>query len=895
VGDAVDLGGDVGTVRKTTAVLTAVIGAVAAVHPAGAQEPDPAPPHITVAVSPADGLVDDQTVTVTGTSTGTEWVQVTQCAADGATSSACDSDFGSFTETAPDGTFSVELAVKMVIRTEAGQDVDCRQGSGCVVVAVGEGTDLGDAATAPLVFAPGAEPRPAPTLAVAPAVDLVDGQRLAVTGSGFSPGYLALHQCAPGPDTVCRFIDDVEAAADGTLATSAVVSARVVSWSGEPVDCRSTLPRCELVVTPAGPQLSRAGRVELAFDPDGPLPPPPAVTVDPTAGIVDPSPITVTGTDFTRGGPVTVALCRDDGPGSWACEAETTVYTSADASGGFTATLDASSTFGYGDIANELIDCRQAPGCAVVGRDEATSLSASAPVSFGPLASGQGRYLDPVFAEVDIAHDVVYRHTTRHDGTPVDLRMDIFQPAGDTATRRPVVMNMHGGFFIFGDENQLAASSFEYARHGYVSVSISYRLRPDMGTGDLAGQVEAGFEAYDDALAAVQWLRDHAAEYRIDPDAIAAGGYSAGGALAFAFAYAPGQHGPDTAAVAAALPMAGANFVTPDPDEPPVLAQHGVDDTILPIGNARDTCAQARAVGNVCEFVEYPGEGHIISQRRTLFANTIDFLAEHVLAPRGYLDPPTASAGADVAVTEGGTVTPDGRGSVDPGGDELVYAWAPTDRLDDPTSATPTYTGVDDDTQVLTLTVTDVHGMSATDQLSVSTANAAPGIAVTTTTEPGSPDLALSVDITDPGAADTHTVAVDWGDGVVDDGVTDPVHAYVEPGRYRVVVTATDDDGGAATWDKPVLVGCTRAGTDRNDVLIGLWRDDVICGLGGHDLVIDLGGDDQIYGGSGDDWLHGGPGDDLLTGGAGRDRAWGGRGTDTCDAEQAISCSPRPR
>ncbi len=886
-----------GTVRKTAAVLTAVIGALAAVHPAGAQQPDPEPPSITVAISPAEGLVDDQEVTVTGTSTGTEWVQISQCAADVATTSVCDSDYGSWVETQPDGSYSTRLTVKMVMRTEAGRDVDCRQGDGCVVVAIGEESDLRDAATAPLVFAPGAEPRPAPTMAVDPAVGLVDGQRLTVTGSGFSPGYLALFQCAPGPDLACRFLDDAQAAADGTLATTAVVSARVVSWSSEPVDCRSALPRCELVATPAGLQSSRAARAELAFDPDGPLPPPPAITVGPTADIVDPAPVTVAGTDFTRDGSVSVALCRDDGPDSWACEAETTIFTSADSTGAFTASLDIASTFGSGDLTNELIDCRQPPGCAVVARDDETGVSARVPVTFGALAPGRGRYLDPVFAAVDITHDVVYRQTTRHDGTAVDLRMDIFQPAGDTATERPVVMGMHGGFFIFGDENQLAASSFEYARRGYVAVSISYRLRPDMSVSDVAGQVAASYDAYDDALAAVQWLRDNAAEYRIDPDAIAAGGYSAGGALAFHFAYMPGQYGPDTPAVAAALPMAGANIGVPEPGEPPVLAQHGVDDPLLSIANPRDACARATQVGNVCELVEYPDEGHIISQRRDLLSRAVDFLAEHMLTPRGYFDAPTAHGGPDVTVTEGASVALGGSASPDAGDDALTYSWQPADRLDDPTSPTPTYTAVDDGAEVLTVTVAGAHGTSASDQVMVTTTNAAPVVAaVTPANAPGSSDLALAVDVTDPGAADTHTVAVDWGDGTVDAVAPDPAHTYAEPGRYDVAVTVTDDDGGTATWARRVVVGCTRVGTEGDDLLIGLWRDDVICGLGGDDLVIDLAGDDQVYGGAGDDWIHGGRGDDLLVGGEGRDRAWGGAGRDTCTAETTHSCSPeRPR
>ena len=870
---------------RTTAAL-ALAAVALAVPPAGAQ---PAPVSTTVVLSPATDLVDGQVVTVTGTAPGGTWVNVVQCAAGSTQSMACDVDGGRWVPADAAGTFTTQLEVHMVVASWTGETTDCRDGDACVVAALPEG-DAESAGTAAVTFAPGAEPRPAPALAVDPTTGLVDGQLVSLTGSGLTPdAWRSVWQCAPSVPDGCRYVTEVEVTAEGTFVTDAVVSARVLTWEG-PVDCRTSVPACELVVGAGNPRSPRAGRVALAFDPDGPLPPPPAIVVDPAEGVTDPGPVTITGTDFTRGGPVSVALCRDDGPESWGCEAETSIYTTADPAGGVAVTLDAASTFGFGDLTNELVDCRQEPGCAVIARDEMTGLSATAPVAFGPLAAGRGRYLDPVFPEVDITHDVVYHRAIRHDGEPVDLRMDVFQPAGDTATQRPVVMNMHGGFFIFGNEDQLASSSFAYARLGYVSVSISYRLRPGMGTGDLPGQIDAGFDAYEDALVAVQWLRDHADEYRIDPDAIAASGYSAGGALAFAFAYGPGEYGPEVPVVAAALPMAGASVVTPQPGAPPVLAQHGTADTLLPIDNARDICAQARAIGEICEFVEYAGEGHIISQRRELFRRSVDFLAEHMLTPRGYLDPPVAAAGDDVTLVEGARVTLDASASADPDGGALTYAWAPADHLDDPSSPTPIYTGDDNGSEVLTLTVTDARGMQSTDDVSVTTANAPPVLTVTPSTEVGSPHLGLTADIGDPGTADTHTVAVDWGDGTVEPSATELSHTFAEPGRYPVGVTVTDDDGGTATWQGSLVVGCTRVGTDRADVLIGLWHDDVICGLGGDDIIVDISGDDALYGGPGDDLLHGGRGDDVLVGGDGRDRAWGGPGRDTCTAERTGSC-----
>jgi acetyl esterase/lipase len=62
----------------------------------------------------------------------------------------------------------------------------------------------------------------------------------------------------------------------------------------------------------------------------------------------------------------------------------------------------------------------------------------------------------------------------------------------------------------------------KFAQKGYVGVVIGYRHLPEV----------AYPAAIDDAKTAIRWLRTHAANYKIDPDRIAALGYSGGGALA---------------------------------------------------------------------------------------------------------------------------------------------------------------------------------------------------------------------------------------------------------------------------------------------------------------------------------------------------------------------------
>src|SRR5690606_1167141 len=133
------------------------------------------------------------------------------------------------------------------------------------------------------------------------------------------------------------------------------------------------------------------------------------------------------------------------------------------------------------------------------------------------------RYVDVVFEGYEATTGIPYRTTMTHTGEPITLRLDVYEPAGDTAEERPVIMWMFGGAWRAGDRNQLASYAQDSARRGYVGVTIDYRIRPEGG--DL---IAASNDAYEDTLAAIRWLQDHAEQFRIDPDAIVPAGYSAG-------------------------------------------------------------------------------------------------------------------------------------------------------------------------------------------------------------------------------------------------------------------------------------------------------------------------------------------------------------------------------
>jgi acetyl esterase len=117
----------------------------------------------------------------------------------------------------------------------------------------------------------------------------------------------------------------------------------------------------------------------------------------------------------------------------------------------------------------------------------------------------------------------------------VDVRDDVAPgPHGDVPVRvygprdgdRPCLVWLHGGAFRMGDLDMPEAdwtARQVAARAGAVVVSVDYRLC----VGGVTYPVP-----HDDAVAAVRWVRDHAATLGVDAGRISLGGASAGGNLA---------------------------------------------------------------------------------------------------------------------------------------------------------------------------------------------------------------------------------------------------------------------------------------------------------------------------------------------------------------------------
>jgi len=100
------------------------------------------------------------------------------------------------------------------------------------------------------------------------------------------------------------------------------------------------------------------------------------------------------------------------------------------------------------------------------------------------------------------------------------LQLNMARPKGDGPF--PAIVCIHGGGFRAGTRDGYDSLIKKLAGHGYVAVTVTYRLAPKYPFP----------AAVHDVKAAVRWLRANAQKYQIDPDRIGAMGGSAGGTLA---------------------------------------------------------------------------------------------------------------------------------------------------------------------------------------------------------------------------------------------------------------------------------------------------------------------------------------------------------------------------
>ena len=253
-------------------------------------------------------------------------------------------------------------------------------------------------------------------------------------------------------------------------------------------------------------------------------------------------------------------------------------------------------------------------------------------------------------AGVKLIPDLIYR-----EGNPM-WKVDLAMPEAKSNAPRPGIVFIHGGGWQFGDKRTgyFLNGALEYAKQGYVCISVNYRL---IG--------EAPFPAcLQDVRNAVRWFRAHANEYNLDPNRIGGYGKSAGAHLVALLALMDGKFDPDIdgeatykeyssalqAACTSATPTdfarplsgGGAEFAlltgpaesldarvkAASPvtyvraDAPPYLLIHGSKDTIVDIKQAyslNDALVKAGAQNIILMIIQ--DQGHGVFQNKSIITH----------------------------------------------------------------------------------------------------------------------------------------------------------------------------------------------------------------------------------------------------------------------------------
>lgn len=215
------------------------------------------------------------------------------------------------------------------------------------------------------------------------------------------------------------------------------------------------------------------------------------------------------------------------------------------------------------------------------------------------------RYIESIFPEVAVEKDLVYSEAKNYKGDNEKLLLDIISPSGDTEKNRPAIVWVHGGGFFTGSKDGGIERDFaiEFAKKGYVALSINYRLRENPST-DWEGTIQ---DATTDLANAVNWLVDNADTYGVNKDHIALAGYSAGGSTIVSLCYGNWETVKwKEDSIFAAVSLAGGESWSgvPPKDSPPAFLIHGTADSAVAFSQTESLAQKLKKAG--IEHTLYP-------------------------------------------------------------------------------------------------------------------------------------------------------------------------------------------------------------------------------------------------------------------------------------------------
>ena len=243
-----------------------------------------------------------------------------------------------------------------------------------------------------------------------------------------------------------------------------------------------------------------------------------------------------------------------------------------------------------------------------------------------------------------------------------ELRLHVFVPPTRSPKPEAAIVFFFGGGWRTGRIDQFVPQSRHVSDRGMVAIVADYRVAGRHNT--------TPFEAIADAKSAIRWVRAHAAELKIDPARIAAGGGSAGGHIALGAAVLQAFDEPAEDKRVSSVPDAmvlfnpvvdttaptllerfGPRQADASPQHhirkglPSALILHGRADATVPYASVERFCADSTKAGNQCRLIGYDGATHGFFNGGKWYEETVREM-DRFLTALGYLAAPgTARAG----------------------------------------------------------------------------------------------------------------------------------------------------------------------------------------------------------------------------------------------------------
>lgn len=200
------------------------------------------------------------------------------------------------------------------------------------------------------------------------------------------------------------------------------------------------------------------------------------------------------------------------------------------------------------------------------------------------------RYVEYISDSADVVKNIVYSETVDYNGKKIQLELDLYQPANDLEVNRPAIIWMHGGGLTNGnkDDNKFEQDlAIDFAKKGYVTIDINYRLRDKLTTNEES--YAALMDGAIDAAQAFKWLQSNSETYGVDKNHIAFAGYSAGASIAINLCYSDiTQYAIDPGSILGVVDLAGGNIYAGAVKKgyPACVIFHGTKDDNVPFNSS---------------------------------------------------------------------------------------------------------------------------------------------------------------------------------------------------------------------------------------------------------------------------------------------------------------------